>query len=49
VLLMAATPAAARAVTVDRLGALVKAIYTDRYSMAPDDPLVTRAIASITG
>lgn len=46
-LLMAATPAAAPAVTSDRLGALVKAIYTDRYSMAPDDPLVTLALASI--
>lgn len=45
--LMAATPAAAPAVTSDRLGALVKAIYTDRYCIAPDDPLVTLALASI--
>jgi hypothetical protein len=46
-LLMAATPAAVPAVDSDRLRALVAAIYTDRYRMAPDDPLVTRAIASI--
>jgi hypothetical protein len=29
------------------LRSLVLAIYTDRYGMAPDDPLVARALASI--
>jgi GNAT superfamily N-acetyltransferase len=47
VLLMAATPAAAPPVQGDRLRNLVLAIYTDRYGMAPDDPLVSRALASI--
>ncbi len=46
-LLMAATLAAGPAVRSDRLQALVMAIYTDRYGMAPDDPLVTRVLASI--
>lgn len=46
-LLMAATLAAGPAVSSDRLRALVMAIYTDRYVMAPDDPLVTRVLASI--
>jgi Acetyltransferase (GNAT) family len=48
-LLMAATPAADddRIVEGDRLKSLVLAIYTDRYRMAPDDPLVSRALASI--
>jgi hypothetical protein len=46
-LLMAATPASVPAVASDRLRALVQAIYTDRYRMAPDDPLVTRALESI--
>jgi hypothetical protein len=46
-LLMAATPAAVPAVNSDRLRALVMAIYTDRYNMAPDDPLVARVLASI--
>jgi hypothetical protein len=47
VLLMAAAPAAAPAVQGDRLRKLVLAIYTDRYGMAPDDPIVSRALASI--
>jgi GNAT superfamily N-acetyltransferase len=48
-LLMAATPAADddRLIDGDRLKSLVLAIYTDRYGMAPDDPLVSRALASI--
>jgi hypothetical protein len=48
-LLMAATPAAddGRLIDGDRLKSLVLAIYTDRYGMAPDDPLVSRALASI--
>jgi hypothetical protein len=46
-LLMAAAPAAAPAVHGDWLRKLVEAIYTDRYGMAPDDPLVARALASI--
>lgn len=46
-LLMAATPAAVPAVNSDRLRALVMAIYTDRYGMARDDPLITRVLASI--
>jgi hypothetical protein len=46
-LLMAATPAAMPAVHSDRLRELVLAIYTDRYGMAPDDPLVAQALASI--
>jgi GNAT superfamily N-acetyltransferase len=48
-LLMAATPAADddRLVEGDRLKSLVLAIYTDRYGMTPDDPLVSRALASI--
>jgi GNAT superfamily N-acetyltransferase len=47
-LLMAATPTAAPAVLNDRLRKLVLAIYTDRYGMAPDDPLVAQALASIS-
>ena len=48
-LLMAATPAADddRLIVGDRLKSLVLAIYTDRYGMAADDPLVSRALASI--
>jgi GNAT superfamily N-acetyltransferase len=48
-LLMAAAPAAHsdRVVEGDRLKSLVLAIYTDRYGMASDDPLVSRALASI--
>jgi hypothetical protein len=46
-LLMAATPAAVPSVHGDRLRGLILAIYTDRYGMAPDDPLVSRALASI--
>jgi hypothetical protein len=47
VLLMAATPAGAPAVRGDRLRRLILAIYTDRYGMAADDPVVSRALASI--
>ena len=48
-LLMAAAPAAAMAAGHrDGLRKLILAIYTDRYGMAPDDPLVTRALASIS-
>ena len=46
-LLMAVTPAAVPSVQGDWIRRLVLAIYTDRYGMAPDDPLVSRAIASI--
>jgi hypothetical protein len=46
-LLMAASPAASPSVAGDRLRRLVLAIYTDRYGMAPDDLLVSRALASI--
>jgi hypothetical protein len=47
VLLMAATPAAVPAIRGEMLRKLVLAIYTDRYGMAPDDPIVSRALASI--
>jgi hypothetical protein len=47
-LLMAATAAAAPPVHGDQLRMLVTAIYTGRYGLAPDDPLVIRAVASIT-
>jgi len=46
-LLMAAFPPATPAAQGDRLRRLVLAIYTDRYGLAPDDPLVSRALASI--
>lgn len=48
-LLMAAAPApaAAPAVRGDLLRRLVLAIYTERYALAPDDPLVSQALASI--
>lgn len=46
-LLMAATPAAVSAVQGDQLRKLVRAIYTDRYGLLPNDPLVSRALASI--
>lgn len=46
-LLMAATPAIVPPARGDRLRKLVLAIYTDRYGLAPDDPLVSRALASI--
>ena len=46
-LLMAVTPAGVRAVHSEQLRKLVLAIYTDRYGMAPDDPLVARALAAI--
>lgn len=45
-LLMAATPADVPADS-DRLRALVTAIYTDRYGMAPDHPLVAQVLASM--
>ncbi len=48
-LLMAAMPDAAPPLRADRLRALVLAIYTDRYGLAPDDPLVASALASIEG
>ncbi|HEY2575843.1 MAG TPA: GNAT family N-acetyltransferase [Streptosporangiaceae bacterium] len=47
-LLMAATPAAAPPVQGLPLRDLVQAIYTDRYGLPPDDPLVSGALASIT-
>ena len=46
-LLMAFAPAAGPPVHGGRLHRLVLAIYTDRYGLAPDDPLVSRALASI--
>jgi hypothetical protein len=46
-LLMAATPATVPDIRGDQLRKLVLAIYTDRYGMAPNDPLVSRALASI--
>ena len=46
-LLMAAAPAGMPAVHGDQLRRLVLAIYTDRYGMTSDDPLVARALASI--
>lgn len=46
-LLLAATPAAAPPVRGDQLRRLVLAIYTDRYGVPPDDPLVSRALASV--
>jgi hypothetical protein len=47
-LLMASAPAAGPLVHGERLRGLVLAIYTDRYRLAPDDPLVARALASIS-
>lgn len=47
VLLMAATQATTPAFRGDRLRRLVLAIYTDRYALAPDDPIVSRALASV--
>jgi hypothetical protein len=46
-LLMAATPTVAPSVRGDQLRKLVRAVYTDRYGLPPDDPLVSRALASI--
>ena len=46
-LLMASAPAAEQPVHGDRLRGLILAIYTDRYGLAPDGPLVSRALASI--
>jgi GNAT superfamily N-acetyltransferase len=46
-LLMAATPAGVPAVHGDELRKLVLAIYTDRYGMTADDPLVARALAAV--
>jgi hypothetical protein len=46
-LLMASAPAAEPPVHGDRLRGLILAIYTDRYGLAPDGPLVSRALASI--
>jgi hypothetical protein len=46
-LLMASAPAAGPPVHGDRLRGLILAIYTDRYGLAPDGPLVSRALASI--
>ena len=46
-LLMAATPASGRPPQGDGIRRLVLAIYADRYGMAPDDPLVSRALASV--
>jgi len=46
VLLMAPARIAARAGTGDLAG-LVRAIYAQRYGLAPDDPLVRGAVASI--
>lgn len=47
-LLMAAAPAIDTPVRSEQLRSLVAAIYTDRYGLARDDPLVSRALASIT-
>jgi GNAT superfamily N-acetyltransferase len=46
-LLMAAASVEEPAVRGDQLRKLVLAIYTDRYGMAADDPLVARALAAI--
>jgi len=46
-LLMSATPADAEPPQGDGLRQLVLGIYTDRYGMAADDPLVSRALAAI--
>jgi hypothetical protein len=46
-LLMSATPTAVEPPVADGLRRLVLAIYTDRYGMAPDDPLVSRALAAL--
>jgi hypothetical protein len=46
-LLMAATPAVAASVLGDQLRKLVRAIYTDRYGLPPNDPLVSRALVAI--
>jgi hypothetical protein len=46
-LLMAATPVAVPSVQGDELRRLVLAIYTDRYGLAPNDPLVSQALESI--
>ena len=46
-LLMAATRVAVPSVQGDELRRLVLAIYTDRYGLAPNDPLVSQALESI--
>ncbi len=45
-LLMAATPATAPPGRGDQLLTLVRAIYSDRYGLAADDPIVIGALAS---
>jgi hypothetical protein len=47
-LLMASAPAAEPPVHGDRLRSLVLAIHTDRYSLAPDAPLVSRTLGQNT-
>ena len=46
-LLMAATPEQPPPVRGEQLKSLVLAIYTERYGLLPDSPLVSRALASI--
>jgi len=46
-LLMAAGQAGAPSIQGGQLRRLVQAIYTDRYGLTPNDPLVKRALASI--
>ena len=48
ILLMASHAGPRSACTGDELKSLVMAVYTDRYGLTVDDPLVTRALASIT-
>jgi len=48
VLLMAPAPVAARTSTAELAG-LVRAIYAQRYGLPPQDPLVRRALESISG
>jgi hypothetical protein len=46
-LLMAATAAGERPPQDDGLRRLILAIYAERYGMAPDEPMVSRAVASV--
>jgi hypothetical protein len=47
-LLMAYAEAGQPPLEGDRLRHLVLAIYADRYGLPPGDPLVTRALASVS-
>ena len=49
ILLMAIDPSSSRPCPEEELRTVVLGIYTDRYGLASSDPLVTGALASISG